>query len=134
MLFDQISKSFVVILFKYAFVGLIGTVIDFGTTYLLKEKVKLQKYLANSLGFCTAVISNYLLNRYWTFNSSDPAIFQQFGKFIMVSLVGLILNNAIIYLVNEKYKINFYISKIAAVLVVISWNFFINYFYTFKTA
>ena len=31
------------------------------------------KYLANSSGFVCAVVSNYLLNRIWTFESHDPA-------------------------------------------------------------
>lgn len=116
---------------KFGAVGLSGVFVDFSITYLLKEKVKLQKYVANSLGFLSATCSNYLLNRYWTFQSYDPAIFSQFGKFFAFSLIGLALNNFIIYILNDRVKMNFYVSKLIAIGIVSIWNFGANYIYTF---
>ena len=46
---------------KFCIVGSSGMIIDFGTTWLLKEKVKINKYLANSTGFILAATSNYLI-------------------------------------------------------------------------
>jgi putative flippase GtrA len=116
---------------KFGVVGFSGIFVDFGITYFLKEKVKLQKYVANSLGFLSATCSNYFLNRYWTFQSDDPAIFTQFGKFFAFSLIGLVLNNFIIYILNDRLKMNFYISKLIAIGIVSIWNFGANYIYTF---
>ena len=36
---------------KFCVVGGTGVVVDFGITFLFKEKLKLNKYIANSLGF-----------------------------------------------------------------------------------
>ena len=36
---------------KFLIVGVSGLIIDFGLTYLCKEKIKLNKYLSNSIGF-----------------------------------------------------------------------------------
>ena len=52
---------------KFCVVGGTGVVVDFGITFLFKEKLKLNKYIANSLGFMAAASTNYLLNRWWTF-------------------------------------------------------------------
>lgn len=111
--------------------GFSGIFVDFGTTYLLKEKLKVHKYAANSCGFLLATVSNYLLNRYWTFQSTDIKAFEQFGKFFAIAIIGLIFNNLIIYILNEKLKINFYLSKVFAIAAVSLWNFFANYIYTF---
>ncbi len=131
---ELISSELIIKFIRYALVGLTGVIVDFSITYLFKEYVKVSKYVANSLGFCTAVITNYLLNRYWTFGVGQEDVFIQFGTFLVVSLIGLVLNNIIIFLLNEKLRLNFYVSKIIAIFVVIFWNFFVNYYYTFRSA
>jgi putative flippase GtrA len=131
---ELISSEFAVKFIRYVLVGFVGVAVDFSITYLFKEYVKVSKYIANSLGFCTAVVTNYFLNRYWTFGIRGEDVFIQFGTFVVVSLIGLSINNLIIYLLNEKLKINFYVSKIIAISVVVFWNFFVNYYYTFRSA
>ena len=131
MISDKLRPDFIEKFLKFGVVGFSGIIVDFGITYLLKEKLRIHKYIANSTGFVMATISNYLLNRYWTFNTGDSAQISQFGKFFGIAIVGLALNNLIIYLLNDKLKINFYISKAIAVAIVSLWNFFGNYLYTF---
>jgi putative flippase GtrA len=116
---------------KFGLVGFSGIFVDFSVTYLLKEKLQIQKYLANSSGFLVATVSNYLLNRFWTFHSVDPAAFMQFSKFLGIAVIGLTFNNLIIFILNDKLKINFYLSKIFAIGAVSLWSFFANYVYTF---
>ena len=45
--------------------------------------------------------------------------------------MGLALNNAIIYVLNERLRMNFYVSKLIATGVVMLWNFGANYTFTF---
>ncbi|MFR5870399.1 MAG: GtrA family protein [Alistipes sp.] len=116
---------------KVCVVGGTGVVVDFGITFLFKEKLKLNKYIANSLGFMAAASTNYLLNRWWTFRSHDPEVAQQYVQFVGISAIGLILNNIIIYLLNDKARLNFYLSKLIAIGLVTLWNFFMNYYFTF---
>lgn len=116
---------------KFGVVGFVGLLLDFGITYLGKEKLRWNKYVANSLGFTVASINNYYLNRIWTFHSLDPEIGWQFSKFLVVALVGLLLNNFIIYVLADRTKLNFYVAKFIAIILVFFWNFSINYLYTF---
>ena len=116
---------------KFCVVGGTGVVVDFGITFLFKEKLKLNKYIANTLGFMAAASTNYLLNRWWTFRSHDPEVAQQYVQFVGISAIGLILNNIIIYLLNDKARLNFYLSKLIAIGLVTLWNFFMNYYFTF---
>lgn len=116
---------------KFCVVGGSGVVVDFAITYLCKERLKLNKYLSNSLGFAIAATTNFLLNRWWTFNSLEADISIQYLKFITIALVGLIINNSVIYLLNDKLRWNFYFSKLFAIGVVTFWNFVMNYLFTF---
>lgn len=117
---------------KFAAVGCTGLIIDFAVTYGLKEKLHVNKYIANSAGFVLAASSNFFLNRIWTFGSSDPMVSLQYAKFIAVSIVGLFLNNLILSILHERLKFNFYLAKLTAIGAVLVWNFSANFFFTFN--
>jgi putative flippase GtrA len=106
--------------------------IDFGTTWFLKEKVRINKYIANSTGFIFAATSNYIWNRFWTFHSENKQVVTEYFSFLLISLAGLGINNFVIYLLHDKMKLNFYISKLIAIGVVTLWNFIMNYLITFR--
>lgn len=126
------DSEFLMKFIRFCLVGGSGVVVDFGITYLLKEKARINKYIANSAGFVCAASSNYFLNRIWTFASSDPHIMTQYLRFLGISIAGLLLNNLAIYILNDRLRMNFYISKILAIGVVTIWNFTMNYMFTFR--
>ncbi len=117
---------------KFGAVGISGIAVDFGITYLCKEILKIQKYVSNAIGFTTAASTNYILNRIWTFQSTDPAIFLQYSQFLIISLIGLGINTLILWILVSRYHKRFYLSKLFAVAVVMIWNFLANYFFTFR--
>lgn len=116
---------------KFGVVGFTGVFVDFGFTYVCKEWFKIQKYLANAIGFSIAASSNYYLNRIWTFRSHNPEIAVEFSRFFFISLIGLLISTLVIYLLVTKVKMNFYLAKLLAIIVVTFWNFFVNLNYTF---
>ncbi|PPL04677.1 GtrA family protein [Parapedobacter indicus] len=127
-----IDSEFFTKFLRFGLVGLSGVVVDFGITWLCKEKFKFHKYVANSLGFCTATVTNYLLNKYWTFHATGQDMFFEFSKFVGFALVGLLINNLVLFLLHGKMKLNFYLSKLIAIAIVSIWNFLGNYLYTFS--
>ena len=118
-------------LFKFIIVGFSGLFIDFGLTFVCKEKLSLNKYLSNSIGFLLASSSNYIFNRIWTFSSNNPEVLIEFSSFFFVSIIGLLINNSILWLIHNKMGINFYLAKFGAILITTLWNFFANYYFTF---
>lgn len=128
---EYLSRTFLVKFLKFGMVGFSGVFIDFGTTYVCKEWLKIQKYVANSIGFTVAASSNYILNRTWTFKSQDPDIATEYTEFLVISLVGLGIANLIVWLIHSRLRQNFYLSKLFAIGVVTIWNFFANYYITF---
>jgi putative flippase GtrA len=115
---------------KFCLVGGLGMVMDFALTYLLKEKIKIHRYVANAIGFICAASSNFALNRYWTFESHNPDVYQQFGSFLVFSMIGLGINSFFLFFF-EKQNYQFYVSKFLAILLTTIWNFTSNYFFTF---
>ena len=116
---------------KFGVVGLSGVVVDFFVTWLCKEKLGINKYVANAIGFSLAVINNFLLNRYWTFEDNMQPAAEQFLKFALIALVGLAINSFLLFVILKFIKINLYITKLLVIGLVFFWNFFMNYLFTF---
>jgi putative flippase GtrA len=117
--------------FKFGIVGVSGTAVDFGVTYLLKERGRLNKYFANSCGFMVAVSTNYFFNRIFTFESHGE-VTTQYLKFVSIGIIGMAMNNYFIYLFDKKFGFNFYFSKLLATFIVMIWNFGANLLFTFN--
>lgn len=130
-MFDFITPELISKFIKFGVVGFSGLFVDFGLTYFTKEKLHIPKYVANAIGFMSAATSNYFLNRIWTFESRNPEIMLEYSQFILISIIGLVINTFILWLLVSRFKFNFYLAKVFAIGVVTIWNFFANLFITF---
>lgn len=130
-MFDLITGEFIWKFIKFGIVGFSGLIVDFGITYICKEKIRIQKYISNAIGFTVAASTNYIFNRIWTFQSHNPQIALEYSQFLIISLIGLGINTLILWLIVSKLKKNFYLSKLFAIAVVTIWNFLANAFITF---
>jgi len=130
---------------KFAVVGTVGFIVDFGLLFILKEFAGLPTIIANTISFCAAVVSNFTLNRYWTYpDSRSKKLSAQLIQFTLVSLVGLLINDIIVVFLEHPFQslldtgvtllpIAGYIpAKIVATVVVLFWNFFINRRWTYN--
>lgn len=131
---DILTRDVAYKFFKFGVVGFSGVLVDFGFTYICKEWLKIQKYIANAIGFTLAASSNYYLNRIWTFHSNNPDVATEYGRFLFISLIGLAINTLVLWLLVSKAKFNFYFAKLLAIGVVTVWNFVVNLNYTFAIA
>lgn len=127
-------------LIRFLFVGMSGTIIDFGILYLLKTIFLVPLIIANTVSYSAGIVNNYTLNRYWTFaeKKSDP-VSHQFGKFLAVNVFALILNNLIVILANhpiseffENPQTGYLYSKVLATIIVVIWNYSANRLWTFR--
>ncbi|MCR4848955.1 MAG: GtrA family protein [Bacteroidales bacterium] len=127
----ELNKEFLWKFLKFGAVGFSGVLVNFGVTWFFKEVCKFNKYLSNILGFIAAATTNYMLNRWWTFQSTNPQVGAEYAKYFLISVVGLGIDTLTVYLLNGKLKWNFYLSKVFAVGAAMVWNFFGNLLFTF---
>ena len=116
---------------KFLTVGLSGMIIDFSITYICKEKLVINKYISNSLGFSIAAISNFFLNKYFTYQSNSPEISTEFYWFMGISIISLFIYNGIVWIGINKLNFKFYSSKMLAIFFITFWNFFAHLLITF---
>lgn len=137
---------------RFATVGAIGAVIDFGVFNLLTNYVdyfKANAVLASVISFILAVISNFTWNRLWTYpDSRNKSFSRQLTQFVTVSVIGLMIRTPLFAWL-EKVLIDFLtgrwnfepltpvfvahnISLAIVILVVMLWNFFANRYWTYN--
>jgi len=124
---------------KFAIVGALGAIIDFGLLNLMKGHFGWPLLWANTLSVSVAIISNFVWNRLWTFPESRARKKRrQLPQFTLVNLVGLLVNNLIVVGIDavlvphigEPWSYN--IAKAIAIGVVLFWNFGANRFWTYR--
>jgi putative flippase GtrA len=133
---------------KFATVGVAGMVTHMTLFNILAFVVHVDPRLANVIGFCTAVVQNFTLNRNWTFpESRQRHVGAQLGQFAIVSLIGLGINLAVFTLVDHLLEpfwnavfsnpqvahfVGNNFALASAILVVLFWNFTVNRLWTFR--
>lgn len=109
---------------KFSIVGGIATIIDFACLYIFKEFLNFNIILANTLSFIISVTYNYIASITWVFDvNKNKNKNVQFILFIVFSVVGLIINNIILYILTDKLNIYYLISKVIATIIVMIFNF-----------
>jgi putative flippase GtrA len=141
---------------KFAIVGTIGTVVDFGVLNLLIQVAGFDKFWANTCSFSAAVVSNFTWNRLWTFpESRERPLLSQLGQFALVNVAGLVINQAIFLGLDRfvlgqagvlaepmsaladvvgiaHFALAYNLAKAIAIIVVLFWNFGVNRVWTYK--
>ena len=133
---------------KFAIVGAIGAVIDFGVMNLLVALTHAPFVIAGTISFICAVISNFTWNRLWTYpESRSKPLMGQLGQFSLVNAAGLLIRLPILKYLEPAFdqllvslpitsKSHQFLSHnttlAIAIGVVMLWNFFVNRYWTYN--
>lgn len=135
--------------FRFATVGAIGSVVDIVIMNLLTHLFDMLLVYAGTLSLACAILSNFLLNRYWTYPDSRSRHFlHQLSMFFLVNVMGILFRIPILHFTEPVMKGAFenvaslshgsaeILAKNAtiafAIAVVMIWNFFINRYWTYN--
>jgi putative flippase GtrA len=125
--------------FKFAIVGFSGLLVNFVVFTVLQQIVspadRGHYYNAlYSIGFLSGGVSNYVLNRAWTFRehaSSDA--FKQGAKFLGVSILALAVGLVVSAIAKPYFgpgHRTWFLANVSGIAV----NFFVNKYWTFRAA
>lgn len=133
---------------RFAMVGVIGAVVDFGAFNILNTFTPMSAIWAQTFSFILAVLSNFTWNRFWTYpDSRSKAIPWQLVQFFVVNTIGWAIRTPIFAVIETPLRNFFAVHRIIpifsadflghnlalaiAVLVVMMWNYFINRYWTY---
>ena len=134
---------------KFAAVGAIGSVLDFGVMNLLTRLFSMRLVYAGTISFICAVINNFIGNRFWTYpESRSRHLLHQLGMFFVVNAAGIAIRVPILHYVEPPMEGVFRNAGILsfisletlaknatlalAIGIVMLWNFFVNRYWTYN--
>ncbi|MFM8320378.1 MAG: GtrA family protein [Chloroflexota bacterium] len=136
---------------RFAVVGIIGAVVDFGIANLLVKVVHARLVVAGTISFICAVISNFIWNRYWTYpDSRSKPLARQLAQFFVINALGLLIRVPILKYGEPPMEhlaaslglqilpwldaktVGDNITLATAVVIVMFWNFFANRYWTYS--
>lgn len=122
--FTDKTRHLLVQIFKFGIVGVVATFIDFIVLYGLKELFSFPVLVANTLSFSVSVLYNYWASKTFVFDVDvNKNQLRNFFIFIICSVIGLILNDWIVWFLTERFLLYYLYSKVIATLIVMIFNF-----------
>lgn len=128
----------------YIIFGVLTTVVNIVTSYILKAFLDIEGNIASTIGIIVCVLFAYFTNRKLVFNSQAVTIKEkltEFWKFslgraftMIIEIIGVFLLNNVIYAWYGIFSDNmaYLINKLIISVIVIILNFFISKFFAFK--
>lgn len=134
---------------KFAAVGVIGAVIDFGVMNLLTQALDMPLVPAGTISFVCAVASNFIWNRFWTYpDSRSRPVAHQLVMFFAVNIAGVTIRIPILHFIEPPFLklmermhlrgplapefLAKNLTLALAVGIVMLWNFFVNRYWTYN--
>ncbi len=128
---NRIKNKATRMLIYYFFLGGITFVVDYALLFLLTEYAGIHYLLSAALAFVAGVIVNYVLNRVFNFKSESEQVLRQFIVFILVSLVGLAINELLLYVFVEQFHIHYLVARPILLVIVAPITFLLHKKFTF---
>lgn len=117
-------KKLIAQIMKFGVVGAVAFVIDYGLLALLTEAFGVNYLVSATISFTVSVVFNYVASMRYVFaHKQDMSRRREFVIFIVLSVIGLGLNNACMWAGVELLGIHYLVTKIVATFVVMVWNF-----------
>lgn len=97
---------------KFAFIGVINTVLDWVLFWVFLSALGFNKNISQILATALAMCNSYLLNRYFTFKKTGSVKLSEISKFILVNLLSLLVNLLCLNLFCDVFKVYLWANSI----------------------
>ena len=131
-----IKKFFTKEVIFYGIFGVLTTVVNVATFYVLTTFCHLEENTSNVIAIIVAVIFAYITNRKLVFNSTASTasrIFEELCKFFVARFFTMLVEFFGFMLLFNVLHIPNMISKLTITILVIILNFFLSKFFAFKS-
>ena len=123
LLKDQ-TDNILIQLFRYVFVGGTAFVVDFFFLYVFSDIFGIYYLISAVFSFIISVLVNYAMSTRWVFNQNNiENRVVEFNLFLLISTIGLVFTEILLYFFTDICGIHYLISKIISAVIVLFWNF-----------
>ena len=109
---------------KFGVVGIISLLVDYGFMFALVEGLQVDYFIACAFSYTLSVLVNYILSTRYVFHSKEEmSKAKEASLYFILSLIGLGLNQMIMWLMVDVIGIFYGIAKLISTFMVTWYNF-----------
>lgn len=112
--------------FRYLIVGGSATVVEWAAFWVLANPFHVQYLLSTAIAFIFSTFANWFLGRLLVFKQGKGSFLREIASVYLASVVGLLLNLLIMFILVQRFAIDTMLSKIAATALVFFYNYLVR--------
>jgi putative flippase GtrA len=116
---------------KYGIVGISNTIVTATVIWVMMKLFGCPAVLSNITGYIAGLLNSFILNKQWTFKSSDSWTGSAI-RFGTVFAICYLLQLGLLLYLNKRLSTDPYYNQLIAMVFYTIINFLMNKFYTFK--
>lgn len=117
-------KKLIAQIMKFGIIGVIAFAIDYGLLIFLTEAFGIEYLVSATISFTVSVVFNYVASMRYVFaHKEGMSRRREFIVFVVLSAVGLGINNVCLWAGTDLMGVDYRLSKIAVTAIVMVWNF-----------
>lgn len=117
-------KNLIKQLFRFGIVGGIAFLIDYSILFICTEYLGIYYLISSFISFTVSTVFNYIASVRWVFDvDQKKSQRRNFVLFIVFSVIGLGINQCIMWFGVEKLDLYYMLVKIGATAIVMVFNF-----------
>lgn len=117
-------KKLIKQLFRFGIVGGIAFLIDYSVLFICTEYLGIYYLISSFISFTVSTVFNYIASVRWVFDvDQKKSQRRNFVLFIVFSVIGLGINQCIMWFGVEKLDLYYMLVKIGATAIVMVFNF-----------
>ncbi|WP_133967934.1 GtrA family protein [Eubacterium limosum] len=110
-------------IFRFGVTGALGFIVDYGILFIMTEFFNVNYLISAGVSFTISVIINYFMCVFWVFDNIKQKDLKTVLLFAGSSVIGLFINQFLMWFVVEKMDIYYMLAKIIATTIVMIWNY-----------
>ncbi len=110
---------------KYFFASAIALFADMAVLFVLTEFCHIYYLISATISFLAGIAITYIFSKLYIFTkTSISSKTAEFTVFLVIGIIGLILNNIFLYIFTDVFDIHYMLSKCLVIAITYLWNYF----------
>lgn len=128
------DKAFMVHILKYLFFGILTTIFSLGSFWILIKLTTINENICNFISIVVGILTAYILNREYVFESKEKNILKEFSRFVMARVASSLFDIIAFFVFATLLSLNEMLVKIVISIVVIILNYILSKLLVFKNS